>query len=57
MYFFISSKKKQVNEALKRKSKLNLLKNYQNEKSLAIKKKSDYVIENDFKSGKLIRKK
>ena len=57
---FISSKKKQVNEALKKrgKSKLNLLKKLGKlQKSLTIKKKkSNYVIQNDFKSGKLKNK-
>ena len=57
---FISSKKKQVNVALKKrgKSKLKLLKKLAKlQKSLSVKKKkSNYVIQNDFKSGKLKNK-
>ena len=57
---FISSKKKLINEALKKKKKSNvkLLKKLSKlQKSLAIKKKkSDYVIVNNFRSGNIRKK-
>ena len=57
---FISSKKKYISNALKKRKKTNikLLKKLSKlQKSLAIKrKKSDYVIENNFKSGNAKKK-
>ena len=57
---FVSSKKKLINQALKKrkKSDVNLLKKLSKlQKSLAIKKKkSDYVIENNFRSGNIRKK-
>ena len=57
---FISSKKKHINNALKKRKKSNikLLKKLATlQKSLAIKrKKSDYVIENNFKSENIKKK-
>ena len=57
---FISSKKKYISNALKKRKKTNikLLKKLSKlQKSLAIKrKKSDYIIENNFKSGNAKKK-
>ena len=57
---FVSAKKKLINEALKKRKKSNvsLLKKLSKlQKSLAIKKKkSDYVIENNFRSGNIRKK-
>ena len=57
---FVSSKKKLINQALKKrkKSNVNLLKKLSKlQKSLTIKKKkSDYIIENNFRSGNIRKK-